>query len=54
MVGIGSETPDTLTNLKSNVAIRKRDVKRQYIAEVVAARSANNIVAPKIKTNANT
>ena len=29
MVGLGSKTPNTLTNYKSNVAIKKIDVKRQ-------------------------
>ena len=28
MVDLGSETPNTLTNYKSNVAIKKSDVKR--------------------------
>ena len=54
MVGLGSETPNTLTNFKSNVAIKKSDVKRQYIAEAQAASSTMNIVAPKTKTNADT
>ena len=52
MVGIGSDTPNTLTNFKSNVTIKKSNVKRQSIAEVAAARSTINIVAPKITTNA--
>ena len=29
MVGLGSKTPNTLTNYKSNVAIKKSNVKRQ-------------------------
>ena len=33
MVGLGSETPNTLTSYQSNVAIRKSDVKKQSIAE---------------------
>ena len=52
MVRLGRETPNMLTNLKSNVAIKKSDVKRQSIAEATAASSATNIVAPKITTNA--
>ena len=53
MVGLGSDTPNTLTNFKSNVAIKKSNIKTQSITEAVAARSATNIVAPKIATNAN-
>ena len=53
MVRLGSETPNTLTNFKSNVAIKKSDVKRQSIAKAAAASSATNISAPKITTNAN-
>ena len=54
MVVLGSKIPNTLTNYKSNVAIKKRDVKRQLIAEAQAASSTINIVAPKITTNADT
>ena len=52
MVGLVSETPNTLTNYKSNVAIKKSNVKRQSIAEAQAASSTINNVAPKIATNA--
>ena len=52
MVGLGSETPNTLTNFKSSVAIKKINVKRQSIAEAQAASSTINTVAPKITTNA--
>ena len=52
MVGIGSETSNTLTNYKSNVAIKKSDVKRQSIDEAPAANLTINILAPKITTNA--
>ena len=52
MVGLSSETPNTLTNFKSNVAIKKSDVKRQSISKAAAASSATNIIAPKITTNA--
>ena len=52
MVGLSSETPNTLTNYKSNVAIKKSDVKRQSIAEARAASSTINVVAPDITTNA--
>ena len=52
MVGLGSKTPNTLTNFKSNVAIKKSDVNRQSIAEVQAASSKIIIVAPEITTNA--
>ena len=53
MVGLGSETPNTLTKFKSNVAIKKIDVKKQSIAKAAAASSATNTVAPEITTNAN-
>ena len=33
MVGLGSKTPNTLTNYKFNVAHKKSDFKRQSIAE---------------------
>ena len=52
MVGLGSETPNTLTNYKSNVAIKKSDITRQSIPEAQAASSTINIVAPNITTNA--
>ena len=52
MVGLGSKTPNTLTNYKYNVAINKSEVKRQSIAEAQAASSKINIVAPEITTNA--
>ena len=48
MVGIGSETPNTLTKYKSNVSIKKSDVKRQSIVEAQEASSTINIVAPNI------
>ena len=51
MVGLGSETPNTLTKLKSNVAIKKSNVKKQSIAEAAAEISTTNIVAPEITTN---
>ena len=54
VVGLGSETPNTLTNFKSNVAIKKSNVKRQSIAEAQAESSTMSIVAPKITTNADT
>ena len=53
MVGLGNKTPNTLTSYKSNVAIKKSDVKRQLIAEAQAVSSTSNIVAPEITTNAN-
>ena len=53
MVGLGSETPNTLTNYKSNAAIKKSDIKRQSISEAQAASSKINIVAPKITTDSN-
>ena len=52
MVSLGSKTPNTLTNYKSKVAIKKSNVKRQSIAETQLASSTINIVAPKITTNA--
>ena len=54
MVVLGSKTPNTLTNFKSNVAIKKSNVKRKSIAEAAGASSATNIVAPEITTNADT
>ena len=53
MVGLGSETPNTLTNFKSNIAIKikKSNVTRLFISEVQAASSKINIVAPEITTN---
>ena len=53
MDGLGSEMPNTLTNYKSNIAIKKINVKRQSITEAQAASSTINIVAPEITTNAN-
>ena len=53
MVGLGSAKPNTLTGYQSNFAIRKSNVKKQSIAEAEAASSTDNIVAPKITTNAN-
>ena len=53
MVRLGSETPNTLTNYKSNVAIKNSGVKRQLIDEAQAASSTINIVAPEITTNSN-
>ena len=52
MVSLGSETTNTLTNYKSNVAIKKSNVKRQSIAEAQSASLTINIVAPEIATNA--
>ena len=52
MVGLGSKTPKTLTKFKSNIAIKKSNVKRQSIAKAAAASSTTNIVAPEITTNA--
>ena len=52
MVGLGSKTLNTLTNYKSNVVIKKSNVKRQSIAKAQAATSTINIVAPEITTNA--
>ena len=52
MVGLGSETPNMLTNFKPYIAIKKSDVKRQSIAKSTVAISATNIVAPKITANA--
>ena len=52
MVSLGSKTSNPLTNYKSNVTIKKSDVKRQSIAEAQAASSTINIIAPEITTNA--
>ena len=38
MVSLGSKTLNTLTSYKSNVDIKKSDVKRQSIAEAQADR----------------
>ena len=47
MVGLGSETANTLTKFKSNVAIKNSNVKRQSISKVEEASSTINIVSPK-------
>ena len=52
MVSLGSKTSNPLTNYKSNVTIKKSNVKRQSIAEAQAASSTINIIAPEITTNA--
>ena len=52
-VGIGSKTPNMLTNFNSNVAKKKSNVNRQFIAKTEAASSTINIGTPKITTNAN-
>ena len=54
MVGLGSETPNTLTKYKSNVATKKSDVKRQSISKAQAASSTISIIAPEITKNADT
>ena len=51
MVVLGIETPKTITNFNSNVAIKKNDVNRQSIAKAEAASSTIKIVAPEITTN---
>ena len=38
IVGLSRATPNTLTGYQSNVFIKKRDVKKQSIAEAKAAR----------------
>ena len=52
VVSLGSKTPNTLTNYKYNITIKKSDGKRQSIAEAQAASFTINIVAPKIMTDA--
>ena len=52
MVVLGSDTPNILTGYRSNVAIKKINVKKQLLAEDQAERSEGNIAAPKILTNA--
>ena len=49
MVGLDRETPNTLTNFKSNVAINKSDVKRHTTTEAQEESSTINIVAHEIK-----
>ena len=51
-VGLSSATLNTLTGNQSNVSIKKSNVKKKSIAESEAASSKDNIVAPKITTNA--
>ena len=46
MVGLSSETPNTLTNFKSNVTIKKINVKRQSIAEAQAGKFNNQHRCP--------
>ena len=53
MVCLGSETSKTLTNFKSNVAIKKSDVNRQSIAKAQVACLTINIIVTKITMNAN-
>ena len=53
VVGLGSKTPNTLTNFKSSVAIKKSDVKRQSIVKAQASSSTSNIFAPEITTKSN-
>ena len=54
MVGLGSKTPNMLTNFKSNIAIniKKSYVNRQSISEAQVASSTINIVASEISMNA--
>ena len=52
MVGLGIETPNTLTGYQSNVAIKKSDVNKQSIAEAQAASLTGSIVALEITMNA--
>ena len=54
MARLGRENPNTLTNFKSNVAIKNINVKRLSITKAAAASSAINIVAPEITTNSDT
>ena len=54
MVDLIRATPNKLTGYQSNVAIKKSDVKKQLIAEAEASCSKDNIVAPKVTTNADT
>ena len=51
MVVLDSKTPNTLTSYKSNVVIKKSDVKRQSIAGAEVASSKISIVTPEITTN---
>ena len=52
MVVLGSDTPNVLTGYRSNVAIKKSNVKKKFLTEAQAASSEGNIFAPKIMTNA--
>ena len=45
MVGLGRKKPSMLTNYKSNVIIKKSDVKRQSISEAQVASLTINIFA---------
>ena len=51
MVGLVSKCPNTLTEYRSNVLIKKSDVKKQSIAESATASTTDWVVAPKITTN---
>lgn len=51
MVGLGSEHANTLTAFKSNIAIKKSDVKQQSIAEAAANSTTSNTLAPEITSN---
>ena len=52
MVELSSDIPNTLTEYRSNVAIKKSDVKKQLIAEAAEASTTEWLVAPEITTNA--
>ena len=54
MVGIGSKRPNTLTEQKSNVAIKKSDVKKQSISEAAAASTTDWVVVLDNTTNVDT
>ena len=53
MVGLVSKIPNTLTRYKSNVAIKKRDVKKQSISKAAMDSTTDSVVAQEITTNYN-
>ena len=52
MVGIVIDSPNTLTRYKSNVAIKKSDVKKHSIAKAAVFSTTDSVVVPEITTNA--
>ena len=52
-LGSAARTQHTLTEYRSNVAIKKSDVKKQSISEAAVASTTDWVVTPEITINAN-